>query len=291
MFDIYFIGTGGGVPSKHRGLPGYLFKYMNLSILLDCGEGVQERLIKYGLGVSSIDVIGISHLHADHVLGLPGLLQTMSMLGRTKPLYIMGPKKLEDFISLVNESTNFTPNFRIIFTEEFHNENIEIRKFETCHTIESYGFLIIEKDRFKVDADRLRAEGVKDWRIIRAIKEGKEVNFEGRVLKPEDYLIKVNGIKIAYTGDTKYCEKVVREVRGVDLLLHDSTFSSEIKDAEEYGHSTSAQAAEAALNAEAKRLGLIHISSRYVSTNELLLEARRIFSKVFVAEDLSRYSL
>ncbi|MEM4912519.1 MAG: ribonuclease Z, partial [Metallosphaera sp.] len=269
MFEIYFLGTGGGVPSKRRGLPAYLFKYMNLSILLDCGEGTQERISKYGLGVSSIDIIGISHLHADHVLGLPGLIQTMSMLGRTKPLYIMGPKKLGEFIEVINESTKFTPNFKIIFTEEFRNENIEIKKFPTCHVIESYGFLIIEKDRYKVDAEKLRSEGIKDWRIIRSIKEGKEVKIGERVLRPDDYLIKVNGIKIGYTGDTRYCEKVIKEVKGVDLLLHDSTFSSSVKDAEEYGHSTSEHAAEVALRAEVKRLGLIHISARYTDTYEL----------------------
>jgi ribonuclease Z len=290
MLEIYFLGTGGGVPSKRRNLPAYLIKTQKISVLLDCGEGTQNTLINYGLGITSIDVIGITHLHADHVLGLPGLIQTMNMFGRSKPLYIMGPRSLSNFLKSFSEYTYFNNNFQILFVDEFENEDLYIKKFPTCHTIESYGFILKEKDRLKIDAEKLRMEGVKDWRIIRALKEGKEVIFNNRRLKPEDYVFIKKGPSLAYTGDTAMCESVINSVKGADLLLHDSTFTSEVN-AKEYGHSTAKEAAEVALIANVKRLGLIHISSRYENLYELEYEARRIFEKVFVPEDLSYYYL
>jgi ribonuclease Z len=289
MFKIYFIGVGGGVPNK-RGLPAYLIRREGLEVLLDCGEGTQYRMMEYNLSFMKLRVIGISHMHGDHVLGLPGMIETMGMYSRKEELLIIGPKELKDFLEDAFKKTHFYPDFKITFTDHYEDQEVTITTFRTCHTIESYGFLVKERDKLKIDAEKLRKEGVHDWRIIRKLKEGKRVEIGGKVLVPEDYLYIKKGLTIAYTGDTAACNSVTESVKGVDLLLHDSTFLNE-QSASEYGHSNSKDAAEVALRANVKRLALIHISPRYDDVSPLLWEAKRIFSKTFIPEPFSYFIL
>ena len=289
MIRVYFLGTGGGVPNK-RGLPAILIQREGLFSLFDVGEGTQQRLIDTGLGIMKIKVIGITHLHGDHVLGLPGLLETMGMYSRKEKLILMGPSELKDYVWDVFKRTHFQPNYEIEFRDSYEDEDVRISMFKTCHVIESYGFLFEEKDRVKLDVEKLRAEGIRDWRVIRSLKEGKRVELGTKVLIPEDYLIVKKGIKVAYTGDTAPCESVINAVKGVDLLIHDSTFLDE-KEAHEYGHSNCKDAAEVALKADVKRLALFHISPRYEDTAPLLKEARKVFDKTFLPEPLSYYIL
>ncbi|MFP3232817.1 MAG: ribonuclease Z [Sulfolobaceae archaeon] len=289
MIKIYFIGTGGGAPNK-RGLPAYLVQREGLYALFDVGEGTQQRLIDSGLGFMRIRVIGITHLHGDHVLGLPGLLETMGMYSRKEKLTLLGPPELRDFVSEVFNRTYFRPNYEIEFAESYEDSNIRITKFRTCHVVNSYGFIFEEKDRINIDAERLRREGIKDWRIMRLLKDGKRVEIGTKVLLPEDYLVVKKGIKVAYTGDTAPCNDVINAVREVDLLLHDSTFLNE-KEAYEYGHSNSKDAAVIATKANVKRLALIHISPRYDDATPLLKEAMKVFEKTFLPEPFSYYIL
>ncbi|BFH74146.1 ribonuclease Z [Sulfurisphaera javensis] len=287
MITTYFIGTGGGAPNK-RGLPAILIRREGFDALFDCGEGTQWRMMEHNLSFMRIKLIGITHMHADHVLGLPGMIETMAMYNRKETLLLMGPRELKDFLEEVFKRTHFYPSFDIKFVSNYEDENIRIRSFETCHTIESQGYLFEEKDRVNIDAEKLRREGIKDWKVIRQLKEGKRVEINGKVLLPEDYLIIKKGIRVAYTGDTRPCEKVINAVKEVDLLIHDSTFLDE-KEAHEYGHSNSSDAAEVALKANVKRLALFHISARYDDTTELLRRAKIIFEKTFVSEPLSYY--
>lgn len=287
MITTLFIGTGGGVPNK-RGLPAILVRREGFEALLDCGEGTQWRMIEHGISFMKIKVIGITHMHGDHVLGLPGMIETMSMYDRKEELLIIGPKELRDYLEETFRKTHFSPTFEIKFTEKYEDQDVEVITFPTCHTVESMGFIVREKDKVNIDAEKLRKEGIKDWIIIRKLKEGRRVEYNGKVLIPEDYLVVKRGIKVAYTGDTKPCDKVVEAVKEVDLLIHDSTFLDE-KEAHQYGHSNSYDAATIALKANVKRLALFHISPRYESTEELLLRARLIFEKTFVAEPLSYY--
>ena len=289
MILTYFIGTGGGVPSK-RGLPAILLRREGFEALFDCGEGTQWRMMEHGLSFMKIKLIAITHMHADHVLGLPGMIATMTMYGRKEPLLIMGPSELKDFIEDSIKRTHFSPSFEIRFVEKYEDEDIRITSFPTCHTVESQGYIFEEKDKIKIDAEKLKKEGINDWRVLRKLKKGERVEINGKVLLPEDYLVVKQGIKIAYTGDTAPCEKVINAVRNVDLLIHDSTFLDE-EEAYKYGHSNSIDAATVALKANAKRLALFHISPRYDTTDELLITAKRIFKKTFVAEPLSYYIL
>lgn len=288
MIYVYFIGTGGGAPAPFRALPAYLIRREGFYALFDCGEGTQKRLMEYRLGMMSIKLIGITHMHGDHVLGLPGLIETMGLLDRKGPLFIMGPKNLKEFLSSVFDLTGFRPPFEIKFIDSYEDEFIKVYKFQTCHTIESFGYIFEEKEKKGIDAEKLKKEGVYDWKIIRELKAGNEVTFRERTLKPEDYLIKKPPIRIAYTGDTKYCDSVIEAVKNVNLLLHDSTFLDE-KDAGEWGHSNVIDASRVAKEAEVKRLGLIHISTRYRDTTQFVRLASKYFEKAFVPEDLSYY--
>lgn len=288
MIKIFFIGTGGGAPSK-RGLPAFLVRREGFNALLDCGEGTQITMIRHGLNIMSLRVIAITHLHADHVSGLPPLIQTMGMYGRKEKLYIIGPE-VDKFLKSSFEHTYFEPPFEIEYVNEYRDNDISIKPFYTCHTVPSQGYLIEERDRVNIDAERLRKEGINDWRVIRQLKEGKTVRYNAKILNPEDFLIKRKGIRIAYTGDTAICDKVISAVKDVDLLIHDSTFLDEI-DAKEYGHSTALDAATVAKEANAKRLALVHISGRYDDSTEIENLARRIFNKSFAPQDLSMYVL
>ncbi|MCY0874122.1 MAG: ribonuclease Z [Acidianus infernus] len=287
MMEVYFIGTGGGAPSK-RGLPAFLVRRQGFNLLLDCGEGTQITMINHGLNIMAINLIAITHLHADHVLGLPSLIQTMGMYSRKEKLYIIGDVK--DLLNKVFEETYFEPPFKIEYVDIYEDNELKITPFKTCHTVKSQGYLIEEKDRKNIDIERLTREGIKDWRIIRQLKAGKEVIFNGKKLNPEDYLITKKGIRIAYTGDTAICDSVINSVKGVDLLIHDSTFLDDIN-AKEYGHSTVTDAATVAKEAGVKRLALVHISGRYKDAKIMEEIARRTFWKSFLPDDLSYYIL
>jgi len=287
MILTYFIGSGGGAPNK-RGLPAILVRREGFDSLFDCGEGTQWRMMEHRLSFMRLKLIAITHMHADHVLGLPGMIASMSMYSRKEPLLIMGPSEIKDFLEDTIRRTHFRTSFEIRFLEKYEDENIRITPFSTCHTIESQGYIFEEKDKINIDAEKLKKEGVTDWRLIRKLKMGERVEINGKVLLPEDYLTIKQGSRIAYTGDTAPCEKVINAVRNVDLLIHDSTFINE-EEAHVYGHSNSSDAATVALKANVKRLALFHISSRYEDTSELLANAKKIFKKTFVAEPLSYY--
>jgi len=287
MILTYFIGSGGGAPNK-RGLPAILVRREGFDALFDCGEGTQWRMMEHKLNFMRLKLIAITHMHADHVLGLPGMIASMSMYSRKDPLLIMGPNEIKDFLEDTIKRTHFRTSFEISFLEKYEDENIRITPFPTCHTIESQGYIFEEKDKINIDAEKLKKEGVTDWRLIRKLKMGDRVEINGKVLLPEDYLTVKQGSRIAYTGDTGPCEKVINAVRNVDLLIHDSTFLNE-EEAHVYGHSNSNDAATVALKANVKRLALFHISSRYEDASELLANAKKIFKKTFVAEPLSYY--
>ncbi|AWR95082.1 ribonuclease Z [Acidianus brierleyi] len=287
MIEIYFLGTGGGAPSKRK-LPAYLIRRNGFSALFDCGEGTQITMIDHGISIMSIKLIAITHLHADHVMGVPSIIQTMAMYSRTDKLYIMGPRKIQEFLKASFEGTYFCPSFPIEFIDQYEDNEITIRPFKTKHVIPSQGYIFQEKEKVNIDKERIQRDGIKDWRIIKDLKSGKEVKIGNRILRPEDYLIKKEGYKISYTGDTSGYDNVIKSVKDSDLLLHDSTFLDDIN-AEEYGHSTVSIAARIALDANVKRLGLIHISGRYENLCIFEEISRKIFEKSFVPKDLSYY--
>ena len=283
MRKLIFLGVGGGAPSRW-GLPGILLIKDGFSVLFDCGEGTQLKILEKGLGIN-VDVVAITHMHGDHVLGLPGMIQTMGLLGRQKELTILGPKELKDFLEESFSRTKFEPNFPIKFVDSYEGPDFRIAPFETCHTVESRGYVYEERERRNLDVEKLRAEGIRDYRVFRALKEGKTVQYGGRTLIPEDYLIITKGKKIVYTGDTRPCNNVIEASKNADVLIHDSTFDNN-EEAHLYGHSNASDAAEVASKAGVGTLVLFHYSARYTTTEPLLDEALKRFPRAVTVEPL-----
>jgi len=297
MIEITFLGTSSGVPTKKRGLPAIHIDVLQKErLLFDCGEGTQRQMFLKGLNVMKIDRIFITHWHADHFAGLIGLIQTLSLEGRTKPLYIYGPFETKKFINSILDLGYFFRTFEIVVKELRDKERMDlgdytIKAFKTEHRVHSIGFILETKGKLKVDTEKAKKIGMVKSPLFKDLKEGKEVVFKGKRIKPEDVLYKESGKKIVYTGDTRYFEGLVDIAKEADLLIMDSTFGEEHKQkAELTTHSTSVEAAKVAKKAKVKKLVLTHFSRRYEDREnheegKLLKEAKKIFKNTIEAED------
>jgi len=268
-------------------------------LLFDCGEGTQRQMIKAGIGLRKRLKIFITHMHADHVLGLAGILMTLSLTGRQDPLEIYGPPGLELFMECLKKLFNFSPTFDLVIHEVsngtiYHGRGFRIEAFEVKHTTKSYGYALIEDPRpGKFNPKKAEELGVPRGPLWKALQEGKPVVINGRVIKPEDVMGSPRkGLKIVYTGDTAPTQTIVKISKDADLLIHEATFDDSLEDlANEELHSTASQAAKTALEAGVKKLILTHISPRYEDPNILLIQAKRIFENTLIAEDLMNMTL
>ncbi len=298
--ELVFLGTGSGVPSKQRNVSAaalHLLAERGTTWLFDCGEATQHRVLYTNVKPGKVDKIFITHMHGDHIFGLPGFLGSRSFQGGIEPLTIYGPRGIREYVltSLRVSKTHLRYKLEIVEIEEgaiFQDEQftVEARKLE--HGIPSYGFRITEKDKpGKLDVEKLKSEGVEPGPVYQKLKEGQEVKLEnGKILNGKNFIGEPKkGRKIAYLGDTRMITAAVELAREADLLVHEATFSQTEGDlAYEYFHSTAEQAAEIARKAGVRTLVLSHISSRYQKESAGMLrdEAARIFPSVHVAEDL-----
>ncbi|MDW8048538.1 MAG: ribonuclease Z [Nitrososphaerota archaeon] len=293
---ITFLGTAGSVPTIERSLPAIAVQREGELILFDCGEGTQRQMMKAKIGLSRNMRVLITHMHGDHVLGLPGLLQTMSLLERNKPLHIYGPKGIEAYFKAMMETVRFSLSFPVNVTEiwqdglVFQEDDYQIHAIQAEHSIPSFAYALIEKQRpGKFYPEKARALGVPKGPLWSRLQRGHEVEFpNGRIVRPRDVLGPPrNGRKIVYSGDTRPSDKIVQIAKSADLLIHEATFSQDLAErAKEDGHSTPIEAAVIAKKAEVKLLVLTHISARYSDPEVLLDEAKMEFPRVVVAEDL-----
>ena len=292
---IVFLGTSAAVPTLERSLPAIAYVWKGEILLFDAGEGVQRQMLKAGLSILKVKKVFITHNHGDHVIGLLGLIHTMSMYGRTKDLEIYGPKSVWNFLKESIETIGHDPQYRIVFRSVnegtiVDEEDYAIKAFKVDHGgIEAYGYVFEEKKRpGKLDVKKLVELGVPQGPLWKMLQEGKDVVLEnGRVVKwrdvvkPEHYKIKV-----VYTGDTKPVKNTIEASKNATVLIHDGTFdSSKSKEAHEQGHSTASDAARIAAEANVDLLVLTHISARYKNPEILLDEAKRIFERTTIAYD------
>jgi ribonuclease Z len=291
---VIFLGTSGSVPTTKRGMPSLVVQREGELLMFDCGEGTQRQMIKAGLGFGRQMKIFISHMHSDHILGLPGLLQTMSMMGRVKPLQIYGPQALKDFLEHVIEMVVGELNYplEIYSTSEgevCRSSDYTIQAVETDHSIQNFSYAIVEHPRpGKFYREKALALGIPEGPLWKMLQKGRPITLgDGRVITPEDVLGPPRrGLKIVYSGDTRPSMKLVKLAANADLLIHEATFDEELKDkARIEGHSTIVDAAEIAKLANVSKLVVTHISARYSETEPLLEHARKIFSNTVIAED------
>src|SRR5690554_674121 len=269
-FNVTILGSGAAVPTLKRGTTAQLINCQQRSILIDCGEATQLQMRRYKVKFQNIQLVLISHLHGDHVFGLPGLISTMQLLGRKSPMTLIGPKGLKEFLlsqfKLVGLYNGFTLN----------------------HRIATHRYRIDEKPgNRRLDKEAFDQTGVSTSYINKLISGEDIVDNNGIMVRSEDVTYSPKPTKsYAFCSDTAYHPPIIEHLKNVDLLYHEATFiDKESERASETFHSTAKQAATIALKANAKRLILGHFSARYKSMENHLEEAQTIFERVFVPED------
>jgi ribonuclease Z len=292
---ILFLGTSGSVPTLKRSLPAVVVQCPRDQFMFDCGENVQHQMMAAKASFHRKIKIFITHLHGDHVLGLPGLLQTMALMDRKEPVQIYAPKGLKDFLVCIKETLNFGLTYPVdifeILAEGLVVDETEYQIIATKsnHSILGYCYAFVEKPRpGKFYPKKAVALGVPAGELWSKLQRGEEVKGpEGTAVKPRDVMGPPRpGRKIVYTGDTKPFEWFGKFAEGADLVIHDCTFDDSLKEkAETDGHSTPSQAAAQAKAANAKKLVLSHISARYPDASLLLEQAKKVFPNSILAED------
>ena len=292
--EVTFLGTSSAVHSKDRNHPSIALKAFGDVFLFDCGEGTQRQLLFTNVSPMKISKVFITHFHGDHILGLPGLLQSMSLNGRESKLTVYGPRglnKLKDAIySLGYCAIEYPVEFIEIDTGIIEEtDEYVIRAQSVRHNVPSLAYSIEEKKKPRFLREKAIELGVPVGPAFGKLHNGEEIEINGRIIKPEQVLGPPRkGIKITYSGDTRPCEEMIMFARDSTLLIHESTFiQKEAQNAEEYGHSTSKDAAFVARESNSKKLIITHISTRYGEeyANMMLNEAREIFENTELAED------
>lgn len=293
MLRVVFLGTGGSLPTPNRNPSAILINRKGELILFDCGEGTQQQMMRAKTGMK-LSSIFITHFHADHFLGIPGLIQTMSFNGRKEDLDIYGPRRTKQFVRYLIEMGYYKLGFSIKAHELEGGEVIDrgeyvIRVVATDHSIPSVGYVLEEKRRpGRFNREKAIELGVPVGRLFSKLQKGESVIVNGREIHPSQVMGPSRpGRKLVYSGDTRPCSAIENASRGADLLIHDATLTDELKEwAIETKHTTSKEAAQLAKDAGVKQLVLTHISSRYSENAQPLLEdAKKIFENVRIAEE------
>jgi ribonuclease Z len=285
-----FLGTGGSVPSARRSTASVMLVRGGRRLMFDCGEGTQRQLQR-SLGLAQVDEIFLTHFHADHILGLPGLLKTYDLTAREAPLTIYGPRGLRDLFKtlgrLIGRTDYSIDLVEIDPGEAVRHDGAEVQAFAVEHSVRANGYVLIEQERpGRFDPEEAKRLGVPEGPAFAALQRGEEVAGSGGPVRPQDVMGESRqGRIVAITGDTAPCHSTVAAAADADLLIHDASFSEEeVQRAADTGHSTVAQAAAVAREAHVKMLALVHISSRY-HVGTVLDEAREVFEPCLAPRD------
>ena len=294
MLSVTFLGTGAACPTVDRNVAGLAVLREGETILFDCGEGTQRQMMRYGVGFSFTDVF-FTHFHADHMLGITGLLRTMGLQDRTAPVTLYGPRGAQRILgaamSLGIERNRFPVEVvEIRAGDRLQRDEYDIVVFETQHRADTVGYALAEHTRLgRFHPERARELGVPEGPLWGRLHKGETVTLDdGRTVSPPDLVgAPRRGRTLVYSGDTRPHLALLEAARGADLLIHEATFGGdEAERAVETGHSTAAEAARVALEAGVRRLILTHISPRYTrDAPELLAEARAVFPETAIARD------
>ncbi|WP_295591446.1 ribonuclease Z [uncultured Methanobrevibacter sp.] len=293
--EIIFLGTSSAVHSYNRNHPAIILKAFGETFLFDCGEATQRQLIFAKVSPMKISKIFLSHYHGDHILGLPGLIQSMNFRGREKKLTIYGPKGLYDLRDALFNLGYSKIEFPIEFIE-IDSETVEstdeyiIKSQHVNHNVPSLAYSIEELKKPRFLREKAIELGVPVGPDFGRLHNGEEIEVDGKIIKPEQVLGPPRkGNKIVYSGDTTPCKEMVEFAKDSTILIHESTYMSEDADkAEENFHSTSADAAEIAKASNSKELILTHFSTRYKKTDEMLKQAQDVFENTKLANDFMR---
>lgn len=293
MIRVTFLGTAASRPTVGRNVSGLAVQRESELMLFDCGEGTQRQMMRYGTGFS-VGSIFVTHLHADHFLGVIGLLRTMGLQGHPDPVDLYGPPAsrpvLEAAVHLGIDRITFPVVIRELEPgQAVRRDAYEVRAFAVAHGTRAVGYALVERERLgRFDVERARALGVPEGPLFGRLHRGEAVEVDGRTVTPSEVVGPPRpGRRVVYTGDTRPSAPVVQAARSADLLIHECTFGDdEMERARETYHTTASQAARVARDAGARRLVLTHLSARYADQPDVLEgQARSVFPGAVVARD------
>jgi len=324
--ELIILGSSAAIPTKERNLLSIALKYRSHIFIFDCGEDLQRRFIDANLKFNKSLYIFITHLHGDHVIGLPGLLFRFNLIGRDAPLHIYGFRNLFYYLYFHHKILGLKAPYPF-HVWEIDNQNNKLIHYEGLdsiepkeilhiknnvilddekysikytivnHSVETFAYSFIEKPRYgKFNPNRAKELGIPEGKIYGELQKGKPILFQGKKIDPVQEGIvgpQRPGRKFTYSGDTAYSSSLVKLGKNSDILVHEATYSKNLADiALENKHSTSIDAAKAAKQMKAKKLILTHISSRYQEdVDQLLEEAREIFPNTELGNDLDRFKI
>ena len=295
--QILFLGTSSMVPTKERNQSGVLISYKNEGILVDCGEGTQRQLKVAGVKLTKITKILISHWHGDHVLGLPGLIQSMSAGCYGKTLKIYGPAGTKRFMKKMFEVFAFDNRMNIEIGEIkggkfFENNDFVLKAKVLKHNVTTLGYSLIEKDKRKIDMKYVRKIGLPVGPLLGKLQKGKRVIWKGKKVNMLKATKIVKGKKLTIINDTLPCKNADALSKGSDLIICEATYSSDLEHkSRKYMHMTAAQAAKLAKKSNSKGLVLTHFSARYKNTHDLEKDAKKHFRNITCANDFMKIDL
>jgi len=294
--QIVFLGTSCAKPTKERNHSAIFLSYGSEGILFDCGEGTQRQLTIAGIKPTKITKILITHWHGDHVLGLPGLIQTLGMSEYDKTLKIYGPKGTKERFASMMKSTVFEERVNVEVVEVngkfYDGSKYSLEAEEIEHITPTIGYRFVEKNRRKINLDFVKNQGIPEGPLLGELQEGRTITWKGSKISSKEATHTVKGKIICYLPDSIPSTNSLKLAQDADLLICESTYSSSMEDkAEKYKHMTSKQAALIANQANAKKLVLTHFSTRYKDTYELEEDAKDVFDNVVAAKDFMKINL
>jgi ribonuclease Z len=295
MLSLTFLGTSAARPTIERNVSALALQREGETLLFDCGEGTQRQMMRYGVSFALSEIF-FTHFHADHFLGMIGLVRTLGLQGRAEPLRLYGPRGAKQVLN----NALLLGVEKVPFGVEIHEvkpgavigerKDFSITAFATDHGAGSIGYTLVESERYgKFDPAQARALAIPEGPLWGKLQRGETIELaDGRKLTADSVVgPRRPGRKVVITGDTAPCASVVDAAAGADLLVHEATFGEEEKDrAKETFHSTAREAAQVAKAAQVRKLVLTHLSARYsISADELVKEAREVFADVVAAKD------
>lgn len=301
MIEIFILGTSSSFPTEKRSHPCIVLRYEGNYFLFDAGENAQLQMRKAGISPLKIDNIFITHWHGDHTLGLPGLIQSMSMNNREKELNIWGPIGTNRYMYHLLGCCAFGLRFKInVFeiqeTEEpievYKGKDFKIKAVSVLHDIPTLAYSFETEPYRKINIEYVRQFGLERHPILKRLQKGEKVTWKGTEIDPEKATILVPGRKFVYSGDTKFCENLIKISKDADVLLIESTYLSKDREiSEEKFHLTAEEAGLVGRLSNVKLLVLTHFSQRYNDIKDLVLEAKKNFENVIAAEDFMKITI
>ena len=297
-FEFVFLGTGQAIPTSSRNHVSIFVSVFGEGLLFDCGEGTQRQFRKADVNPGRVSRIFLSHWHGDHVLGLSGLIQTLNMSGYNKELHIYGPKgtrrNVFSFLDLFRTNLRFPLSVHEVSDGViYEGGDFFVEAMPVKHTIPCLSYKVVERDKLRIDKDKLTKLGIRPSPDLQKALEGKSIKVDGRIVKSKDLTYKHEGFSFSVVFDTNYEVSLVKFVKGCDLLICESTYGDEeVETAKEYMHMTSRQAATLAKKGKCKKLLLTHFSQRYEFREKILLkQAREVFENAHLTADLDKITI